>query len=455
MQKKDEKDYAFIKEKIKDKPINKKRMVMQLAFTLFLAVLFGLVSGAVFAYVHPRLEQRLYPKEKPVFTLPPDEKEDDSESESTDGTDSESENTDGSDSEADSTQNPGTEPPGESSNGPGGEQEPIDMIQWQPTLEDYQTFWNQMYAIGAEANRFIVTVTGVQSNIDWFNNPYESKGQASGIIIGSSDQELLILTEKKVLYGAEEIYVTFADDTSVQAAIRKYDGNTGITVLSVPQSAIGEETMAAISTAVLGNSLSVPQGTLVIAVGSPLGTNYSVLTGNITSTTNSISTVDANYNIFTTDIIGSSNGSGALINLKGEVIGLVMQDYSSAGDENTLTAVSISDLKTVIQKLSNNQEIPYIGLGITTVTSAIEKEYEIPKGVYIKEVKLDSPAMAAGLQSGDVIVEIGGTVVLTEEAYEKKLLELNPGDVAGVIIKRQGNDGYVNIRCDVEISSLK
>ena len=88
----------------------------------------------------------------------------------------------------------------------------------------------------------------------------------------------------------------------------------------------------------------------MLALGSPLGTNFSILTGNITSTSNSISTFDANYNVLTTDIVGSSQGSGVLVNLSGEVVGIVMQDYSS-GDENTLTAISVSQLKDIIEKL--------------------------------------------------------------------------------------------------------
>ena len=88
-------------------------------------------------------------------------------------------------------------------------------------------------------------------------------------------------------------------------------GIPGITVLSVPVDEIDNDTMNLISVAALGNSLAITQGTLALAVGSPLGTNYSILTGNITSSAYSISTIDANYDIFTTDIVGSKNGSGA------------------------------------------------------------------------------------------------------------------------------------------------
>lgn len=423
-----ENKYEFIKEKRKEIPVNKKKMAMQAGYVCALALLFGVVASFVIAFLQPKIEEALYPKQDPYVSIPEDEPTETTETEEPEAT--EQENTETKD-------------------------EPINMVDWQPTLEDYQMLQNQLYAIGQQANRFVVTVTGVQSGTDWFNNDYENRDQASGIIIANNSQELLILTEKKVIMSAQEVYVTFIDDVTVQASMKQYDGNTGIAILSVPLPEIEEATMSQISVATLGNSLSVPQGTLAIAVGSPMGVNFSILTGNITSTTNTISTVDANYNIFTTDIVASESGSGVLLNVKGEVIGLVMQDYRRQGDENTLTAVSISDLKSLIEKLSNGNEVAYLGLGISTVTSEIEKAYDIPRGVYIKEVKMDSPAMAAGLQSGDVITEMDGVTILDETTYERRMLQVKPGDIVRIIIKRQSANGYVSIRCDVEASKLK
>jgi len=424
-----ENKYEFIKEKRKEIPVNKKKMAIQVGYVCALALLFGVIASLVMAFLQPKIEGVLYPQQKPVVTIPEDEPTETASTESSQST------------EATETEK---EP-----------EVPIDMLDWKPTIEDYQMLQNQLYAVGQQANRFVVTVTGVQSETDWFNNDYENRDQGSGIIIANNSQELLILTEKKIIVSAQELYVTFIDDVTVPAVMKQYDGNTGIAILSVALSEIEEQTMKQISVAVLGNSLAVPQGTLTIAVGSPMGVNFSILTGNITSNTNTISTIDANYKIFTTDIVASENGSGALINTKGEVIGLVMQDYSRQGDENTLTAVSISDLKSLIEKLSNGKEVAYLGLGISTVTGEIEKAYDIPRGVYIKEVKMDSPAMAAGLQSGDVIVEMGGVAVADEAAYERKLLQLKPGDKVSIVIKRQGTNGYVSIRCDVEASKLK
>lgn len=421
-----ENKYEFIKEKRKEIPVNKKKMVIQAGYVCVLALLFGVIASIVIAFLQPRIEAMLYPEQQPVVSIPEDEPTETMSTESTEST----ENVEKPDA-------------------------PIDMVVWQPTIEDYQMLHNQLYAIGQQANRFVVTVTGVQSGTDWFNNDYENRDQGSGIIIANNSQELLILTEKKIIVSAQEVYVTFIDDVTVRASMKQYDGNTGIAILSVALSDIGESTMSQIAIATLGNSLSIPQGTLAIAVGSPMGMNFSILTGNITSSNNTISTIDANYNIFTTDIVASENGSGVLINVKGEVIGLVMQDYSRQGDENTLTAVSISDVKTLIEKLSNGKEVAYLGLGISTVTSEIEKAYDIPRGVYIKEVKMDSPAMAAGIQSGDVIVEMDGVAVYDEATYERKMSQVKPGDNVRLIIKRQSNNGYVSLRCDVEASKLK
>ena len=205
----------------------------------------------------------------------------------------------------------------------------------------------------------------------------------------------------------------------------------------------------------LGNSYAVQPGTVVIALGSPLGANFSILTGDITATGNSVSTLDATYHVLNTDIVGNSSGSGVLINLNGEIVGLIMQGYSSGSDTNTLTAVSISELKEVIEKLSNNQSIPYLGAKLSTVTDEISASYDLPKGVYVKSVEMDSPAMNAGLQSGDVIVELNGAEITNVSDYTEKLLSLSPNTNVSIAVKRQGTDGYTKITCTAVVGVLE
>lgn len=425
MPEKKEDEFAFIKEKIKDKPVSKRQVLSKVAVLLVSAVAFGLIACLVFTLVQPYMQEWLYPEEKPVVTIPKDELEPETERESE--KDSETENA-----------------------------APVYITETQELeTTDYQKLQNKIYAIGEEQNKSIVTVTGVKSDMDWFNTPYESSGQASGVVIANNGQELLILTEKKVITDAQAIRVTFVDGAIVNAVLKQYDGNTGVAVLSVALSDIPDATLGAIKTAVLGNSYAVQPGTVVIALGSPLGANFSILTGDITATGNSVSTLDATYHVLNTDIVGSSSGSGVLINLNGEIVGLIMQGYSSGSDTNTLTAVSISELKEVIEKLSNNQSIPYLGAKLSTVTDEISESYDLPKGVYVKSVEMDSPAMNAGLQSGDVIVELNGAEITNVSDYTEKLLSLSPNTNVSIAVKRQGTDGYTKITCTAVVGVLE
>ena len=329
------------------------------------------------------------------------------------------------------------------------------QVQKEPfSLKDYQKVQSELYAIGNQANHSIVTITSVVSDTDWFNNPYEREGQGSGAIIGDKSGKLLILTEKKVIKNASEINVTFSNDVVAPATLMKYDGNTGLAVLTVDKKDIEESALASSKVIEMGSANTVHKGSIVIALGSPLGTNDSILIGNITATNNEISTLDSNYSVYTTDIVANKNGSGILINTDGEWVGVVMQDYNTASS-STLTAVGISELKPVMELLFADRNVPYVGVYASTVTDKIAEKYGIPKGVYVKEVAMDSPAMDAGLQSGDVILKIAGEEVASVGAFSSVVLGLTPDESYQVIIMREGTGGYKKISCEVKAGVLQ
>lgn len=429
----------FIKEKIKDKPINRKQIIQKGMATIGYAILFGIVSCLVFCALRPKIELWFAPQDDQWVGIPKDTLADE-------------ENP--ADTLADSEQETSAdaqEPEKEDK-----KQKTVYITEKKDmTLDDYQVLQNELYQIGNEVNKSIVTVTGVTEGVDIFDSPYEATGQASGLIIGNSGKELLILTEYQVIEDVKSIRVTFINNDTEDAVLKKYDGNTGIAVLGVPVETIAKSTMDEIETAVLGNSLNLRQGKLVVALGSPLGTNYSILTGNITSVSNTITTEDRNYTVFTTNIVANAKGNGVLINTNGEVIGLFLKSSNIQKEQNTLTAVSISELKDIIELLSNGLNIPYIGIKGSTVTDAISEEYDIPKGVYIKEAVVDSPAMTAGLQTGDVIVEVGKQEVLSMKDYQRALLNLKKGDEVKITANRQNAEGYKKFTCTVEVGVLR
>ncbi len=430
----DEQEFDFIKEKIKDKPINRRRLLIRMIYNLLCAVVFGVAACFVFVLLKPYMEEWLYPEKESTINIPKDDLP----------VEQDSEKKEDEPQKEEESKKEEEEP-----------KAPEKVVVQKLELEDYQKLQDKLYAIGKQANKSVVTVTGVTSSKDWFDTPYENKNRSAGIIIGNNGQELLILTEKKIIADAQTINITFINEKEVSAQLKKYDGNTGIAIISVPLTEIPEDTMKEIEVAVLGNSYNIIQGTTVLAIGSPLGANYSILCGTITSYQNKVSTIDTNYTIFTTDIVGSENGSGVLINLKGEIVGLVLQDYSNQDDRNTITALSISELKQVIQDLSNNQDITYVGLRVSTVTNAIAKEYGIPKGVYIKSVELDSPAMAAGLQEADVMIAINGEEISSMEQYYQKIYTKKPDEVITITVKRQNGESYVNLDCTVTVGVLR
>ncbi len=428
----------FIKEKIKDKPVNKKQLLQKGMATIGYAILFGFVSCLVFCALRPEIETWFTPKEDQWVGIPKDTLSDEENAADT-CADSEQE-------AADTNQKPKKE----------DKKQTVYITEKKDmTLDDYQVLQNELYQIGNKVNKAVVTVTGVNEGVDIFDSPYEATGQASGLIIAHNKKELLILTEYQVIKDVKSIRVTFINNDTLNAVLKKYDGNTGIAVLSVPVEKIAKETRNQIETAVLGNSLNLRQGKLVVALGSPLGTNFSILTGNITSVTNTITTEDRNYTVFTTNIVANAKGNGVLVNTDGEVIGLFLKSSNIQKEQNTLTAVSISELKDIIELLSNGVSIPYIGIKGSTVTDAISKEYDIPKGVYVKEAVVDSPAMTAGLQTGDVIVAVNKEEVLSMDDYQQILLRLQKGDEVKITANRQNAQGYKKFTCTVEVGVLK
>lgn len=407
----------FIREKIKEKPISKRRIAMRIGMAALCGLVFALVACVVLLVAMPFL----FPEQ-----------------------DTETIGTEEGSQQVESTQ--------DTENQNVGIVLPPDL---NLSISDYETLQNELYQIGSRVNKSIVTVTKLESENDWTSNDYETEGQGSGVIIYEDSNYLYILTERKIILDGEHIRVSFVDGTGAEATLFKYDGNTGLSILTVEKRLLKLETKRAIAIAQLGSTNEVTNGALVIALGSPLGANYSILTGNITSVENEVMTKDKNYSVYTTDIVASKNGSGVLINTRGEVIGIVVQEFSGSQTVSTLTAIAMNEIDGLIETLRNGKDIPYVGLYLATVTDDISEDYDIPKGVYIREVVTDSPAMKAGLQNGDVITHINGDSILNDVAFSKKIAQLLPGTTCEISVKRQNGNEYYEVKCTVTIGVLQ
>lgn len=434
--KKIEKTSDFMKETIKQRPLNRKKLVRRTIITAAMAVIFGLVACVTFLLLEPVISNKLYPEEEPkqvVFVeekenemLPADMLVDDSEMHPQE-----------------------TEPPAL-------QDAQIEQVLSEMKLgvEDYLSLSGAISEVARNVQNSVVKVIGITSDRDWFDNEYKNEDTISGVVIADNGKELLILAGIKSILDAESLEIVFENGDSYDAVIKEEDYNTGLAVLSITKSVIQKETLELATPISMGTSSSVNlPGNPVIAIGSPMGTEDSISMGMITTSSGLINLPDSAYKQIGTDIYGSPTASGILVNLRGQLIGVIDMSYNSNDMKNLISGIGISELKKLIECLSNDKKIAYLGIYGTDVTKEANEEMQVPLGAYIKEINMDSPAMDAGIQSGDVVVQIGETEITTYQELVNQLLKQRPDAEIQMLVMRQGPDGYTPMEITVTLGS--
>lgn len=321
------------------------------------------------------------------------------------------------------------------------------------TVEEYLMLQDIMLETANEANKCVVTVTAISSQMDYFNQSVENRQQISGVIIAATEDAYYVLTESRIFNNIERIQVTFRDGFIADGIFLKGDPDTGLAVIKVGAEEIPEESAESISAASLGNSYFVKTGDPVVALGSPNGYSNSISFGKITSTDSVIPTYDCEYNLLVTDISGTKDGSGILIDFKGNVVGIIDQSFNSS-DSMTVTGISISQLKTLIEQLSNGESRSYIGIKGSEVTNSVSEITGIPKGIIVTGVADDSPAFFAGLSELDVITQLGEEKVTNMTQYKNALAKIKPGKKVVLKVLRKGAEGYTEIEFEIETGEI-
>ena len=344
--------FSFMQEKIKEKPVYANPLVKKALRCILGGALFGGTALLIWALALPRINNRMEKNEIQAIQIPEEM------------VDSETDDKDEDESPVYITETVSME------------------------LKDYEKMYQQLMQIGNQVSKSLVDISAVKTDTDWFDEALTSHKSVAGLIIGDNGMELLILTEhEKVKDG--DLKVRFYDHTEAAGTLKKYDSNTGLAVISVNLSDVDSSTREVISYAELGSSKSLRSGQPVIVVGNPTGSNGSLLFGNLTSVTQTAELYDSSYNILTTDILTSSNGSGVVADWSGKIVGLLQEKTEVEGQDNTIQAYGISDVKDLIEHLSNNQDIVYMGIVGADVTTSISEQENIPIGVYVSEVSVE------------------------------------------------------------------
>ena len=417
-------DYTFMQEQVKRTGAAGRAGKYLLRLVLS-AVLFGAVAAAVFTGVRPWIEEQLHPEEEIV--IPKDEIPEEPE-------------------ETGEPETPEEQPePAEPAELPPEPAEPEPL-----TEAEYQEMFQALALQADNVGKSVVTVVGVTEDEDWFQAAYESTRRASGIIISETGGQLMVLAPSTVLSGTSRIRVDLPGGASLAGTLRKKDENTGLAVIAVSTEELEDSEKGRYQVAALGNSYSVKPGDPVIIAGNLFGSEQGVAYGIISSKKTTGTIDDRVIGQFVCDVSGHSGATGVISNLQGEVIGFLADGTGEAG---ALTGYGISDIKGIIEQLSNGQAVAYLGVKGSTITEAVSEQHGIPEGVYIVGVTADSPAFAAGMMGGDVITEIDGQKVLTMEGLSGTLAQLTPGTEIVFRGKRLSDDNYEDMEFTVTIGS--
>ena len=338
-----------------------------------------------------------------------------------------------------------------------------------------------------------VSVQEIPSFFGYGTRQYQSAGSGSGIIVGENDSELLIATNNHVVSGATTLTVCFAGgdvvgaeeetqamasgdsitdssdssvdvNNAVSAKIKGTDEENDLAVIAVEKSDIPEETMNEIKIAQMGSSDDLVVGEQVVAIGNALGYGQSVTSGWVSALNRTISTEDgATSGLIQTDAaINPGNSGGALLNMKGEVIGINAAKYADSQVEGMGYAIPISKAEPILEELMNREtrdkiedtsKVGYMGIKAADLTTEAIQMYNMPAGAFLTEVTPGGAADKAGIKKGDIVVKLDGQKVSGKNDLVDKLQYYESGETVEVVIARANNGEYKEETVEVTLGS--
>ncbi len=332
--------------------------------------------------------------------------------------------------------------------------------------------------VAANAMPSLVTIStmSVEEMQSFFGGTqqYEVQGAGTGVIVGQNDSELLIATNNHVVQGAQSLSVGFIDEASVEGQIKGSDADNDLAVVSVKLEDIPEETMGQIKIATLGDSDALELGDQVVAIGNALGYGQSVTSGyvsaldrDLTLTDNAGNTIQSTGLIQTDAPINSGNSGGALLNMKGELVGINEAKSSMTSSGTTVDgvgfAIPLAKAEPILEELMNletrdkvdENQASYLGIEGVNVTSDASEMYGMPVGVGISTVVEGGPADQAGVKRGDVLTEFDGRSIDNFDELKDVLQYYAAGEQVEIVVQRSTEGEYNSVTLTVTLGSAE
>jgi len=278
---------------------------------------------------------------------------------------------------------------------------------------------------------------------------FRQRGLGSGVVVTSDGY---ILTNNHVIDSADDIRVEFTDGRSFKAKLVGADKPSDLALLKIDSTNLPAVTV--------GNSDAVQVGDVVLAVGNPLGIGQTVTMGIISAKGRSTGSGDGSYEDFlqTDAPINHGNSGGALVNVRGELVGINSQIVSqSDGNIGIGFAIPSNMAHHVMDDLRKDGRVrrAQLGISIQPMTSDLAESLGMKQvnGVIVTAVTPDSAADHAGFKRGDVITTFNGQPVQDYNALRNRVADMTPGSSATVGIVRDGNEKTMNVKLDEATSS--
>jgi serine protease Do len=271
---------------------------------------------------------------------------------------------------------------------------------------------------------------------------HREKGLGSGVIVSP---EGYILTNNHVVDGATDVRVTLSDRREFPARVVGSDPKTDVAVLKIEASNLSPIT--------IGDSSKVEVGDTALAIGDPFGVGQTVTKGIISATGRGNLGIEAYEDFIQTDApINPGNSGGALVNDRGELVGIntAIITHGSGGSQGIGFAVPANLARQVMEELLTNGKVTRAQLGIypQDVTPGIAKAFgeKEPRGVLVGDVSPNSPAQAGGLKRGDIILEVNGKAMTNSNQLRMNISMMKPGTDVELKILREGNPRDLKIK---------
>lgn len=314
-------------------------------------------------------------------------------------------------------------------------------------LSDYKQALKQFGELADRQNQSVVEVQSVVKSKDWFENPYEAVNRAAGYIIALQNDEAYILTGYNGIKAADNIKVKFKQGFLIDGVVKNYNANLELALVIVNLKGIARKDE--IEPLKFGGISYKSIGEPIMAIGNPNGNIYSVLPGVITGNNAKFRVDDYCLDSQFTDINISKNGDALFVDFDGNVIGVYFK-----GNSDSTQIVSISKIMTFLEKMINDEALPYIGIKSKDFEGAEEKT-GIYGGILVDSVTKGSPADDAGFKEGDIIYELDGEHIETMSDYETQLESKKPKDKVKALIYRVTRNEGKKLELEIEIGDSR